>query len=287
MGMRDIMTRLREEDPDMARWIQRIRFWTTAIAVVAALALIAAVGSNVWNFGQDQHITNVHNEVTKFEKSSCAAAQANPTDRAAVHDCQLVRAAAERTANENVNCIPFLRAGYVCPKPGSPLAEERRAREIREAVGAHGDPSEPTAPAPPATEGGDATSAPTDSSQPGRHGGGAGDTRGTQDGHEPGMGGSGGAPLPGEHGSGSEDLSPPTPPASTSESATSTGAQTTERVTEVVHEPSPPSLPAPERAAAPVREAAGTVVGEFGGTVNGTVEGMTGKTCELTVLLCE
>lgn len=267
---------LREHDP---KYLRRRRWERRSVILVALLAVIAVVGAG---FAIASTI-KVENRVTKVEQSACADAQADPTDLKALHECQVIRAAAEHTANQNVNCIPFRRAGYICPKPGSPLAEEHRSREIREAVGPHGDaqtsatPATPTAPHTAAT-GGDATSSPhhTGSSQAGPHGSGGsrqvdGGSHGVKASPEK---------LPptagGEPGAGTS------PPASPAPSPSQQPSSTTTEPTETVVVPAAPE-------AAPVREglggvlngvgttveAAGATVEETGSTVNQTLEGVT------------
>lgn len=274
---------LREHDPKYLRrrgWERRGVILVAFLAVVAVAAAGFAVASAI----------KVEKRVTKVEQSACADAQADPTDLKALHECQVIRAAAERTANQNVNCIPFRRAGYICPKPGSPLAEQHRSREIREAVGPRGEVSAanagreaPTASRPEgAATGGDATTSPvhTGSSEPGTHGSGGsrqvdGGGHGVKESPEK---------LPptsgGESGAGTSPPAPTTPSPSQQSSTT-----TTERNETVV------VPPAPE--AAPVREGLGELVGGVGntvegvgGTVDGTVEGLTETTCSLAKLLC-
>lgn len=171
------------------------------------------------------------------------------------------------------------------PCKGARLAQERQRGEERTATKRQMK-NGPAAP-PAAPEAGDATtSAPTGSSQPGRHEGGSGHTGGTHDGHEPGKGGSGGAPVSGEHGSGGEDLPPP-PAASTSEGSTSTSATTTERTTETTVVETAPEAEAPVRTAAGgVVEALKPTVESLGETVGGTVEGVEATMCELGKVLC-
>jgi hypothetical protein len=255
---------LREHDPKYLRrrrWERRGVFLVAMLAVVAVGAAGFAVASAI----------KVERRVTKVEQSACADAQADPTDLKALHECQVIRAAAERTANQNVNCIPFLRAGYVCPKPGSPLAEERRAREIREAVGPRdaGAPArkEPaTSRAGGAPSGGDATSSPhTGSSQPGPHGSGGGS--------EHASGGSHHAPAPGEPGS-----APPSSPTSTTSPQPAASTERTSESTVVEA--------APEATAGGLTEGVGNTVEGLGETVGGTVEHVEATTCTLAKVLC-
>jgi hypothetical protein len=296
MPWRDIMARLRDQDPNFAREIQRLQYWSVAIAVVAAVALGGGVLAYIVNGQQGDAITNVHNDVTKFERSACSTAQVNPKNRKAIAECQVVRAAAERTANENVNCIPFVRAGYVCPKPGSPLAEEHRTRKKTHGADAPAKPpvapgrrNQAPEPSPPQADGTTSptrpsrSSPPPGSTHPSRH------ERAPTDPSRP-------APTSPHH-------SPTGSPAGRAPGASSPSATSSSSATAPSTPPveSQPPAPAPESSTPPptsspegpvtgavggVVESVGGVVESTGSTVTGTVAGVTEKTCEATGLLC-
>jgi hypothetical protein len=264
--MNDALRQAAAVDPDWARKESRRRMLLICVTVGALVAI---------GVGTIALVIGVHNEtrITHVERTACADAQADPTDNKAIHECQVVRAAAERTADQNVNCIPFRRAGYICPKPGSPLSEEHRAREIREAVNPRGEVAAPSA------ERGDATSAPTGHSIPAPGNGG-----GDESGVAAGGGGHKESPekLPPSHGGHGEAS-----PAPTSESPSqSTTTQTTER--EVVVEAAPPEA-APKPVGEGVKgvlESTGATVEGLGETVGVTVEGVEATTCTLAKVLC-
>lgn len=109
--MNDAIREAATVDPAWARAEQR-KLWLLK-AVTLAVLVALGIGTVALVFG-------IHNEtkLTKIEQTPCAK---DPNSRA----CQQLRAEVEEHANVRVNCIPFHRAGYECPKPGSALAEEQ------------------------------------------------------------------------------------------------------------------------------------------------------------------
>ena len=102
-------------------WVKRerrreLRFWGSL--VVAIIAIAGATYAVVVNKEQDTQITRIEPKVTKLEQTPCAK---DATSRA----CQKLRAEVEMAAGIQVTCIPFRRAGYLCPRPGSELAERQ------------------------------------------------------------------------------------------------------------------------------------------------------------------
>lgn len=280
MGMRDIMARLREEDPDMARWVARIRFVTTAIAVVACIALIAAVGSNVWNWGQDKNITNVHNEVTRFEKSACAKDPTHPSE-----ECEEIRRKVDRYESIVGACIIHQRVtgekGRNCPRLFVDIANEG-APESR--------PSDVS------PRGGDASQSPTSATQqpaPGSPAQPKVSPGGSTKTAPPPRDGSSSPGTSGGHSDGAPD-NPSSSAPSSSPGSSSSSTTVIERTTPAA--PTSPSSPAepvapvaPERVVPTLGEvvgSVGTTVEEVGATATGTVEGVTSKACEATGLLC-
>jgi hypothetical protein len=224
-------------------------------------------------------VIGFHNgtEITKVEHSAC---QVEPAGT----ECQQTKAESSKAANLRVTCIPFFKAGYPCPKPGSTTAERVARRQSLRAHPVQGSPTTPNeASVGSASPGGDATSAPTGHSEPAPGNGGPGEhgSSGSHHAAAPGDGGSHEAPAPVKSGSGGAPepgaAGPAASPAPTSSQSTSTS--TTERVESTVVE-----APAPE-APAPVRSAVGGVVEGVTGTVEettGTVnEVVGGVTCQL------
>lgn len=166
------------------------------------------------------------------------------------------------------------------PCAGARLAQERQRTNERGSAQRRSE--SPTATAPP--EAGDANSAPTGHSLPGRHEGGSsgGGTREL-------------APGDGGHKKSPENLSPPTAgesgaaaPAPTAPTSPGTSSSsTTERTTETTVVEGAPAPEAPVRqGAGAVLESVGGVVEETGGQVNEVVGGVTETTCSLAKLLC-
>jgi hypothetical protein len=254
--MNEALREAQAVDPEWAKKEGRRRAILGLLTVGVLVALAVGVPALVIGF---------HNgtEITQIQHSAC---QVEPSGE----ECQKAKAESSEAATLRTTCIPFFKAGYPCPKPGSTAAERQARRQSLRA-----DPAQATPP----TTGGDATSAPTGSSQPGRHDGGSGGgTDQPSRSHAPSVPHQSPPSVPGEHGGG-EDVPGPAPTAPpTATSSQSSSSSTTEHATE-----STVVETAPE---APVREAVGGVVEEVGSTVTGTVEGVTGTTCTLAKVLC-
>lgn len=98
--------------------VRKAKVGRVLLVVVAVAACVLGVYAVAVNVKQGSDITNVHNDVTKIEKTACAK-------DAFSEGCQDLRAEVERAANRLVTCIPFRKAGYQCPLPNSPLARAR------------------------------------------------------------------------------------------------------------------------------------------------------------------
>lgn len=112
------MAKIATLDPE---WVKRehrreLRFWGSLI--VAIIAIAGATYAVVVNKEQATQITRIEPKVTKLEQTPCAK---DATSTA----CQKLRAEVEKAAGVDVTCIPFRLAGYLCPRPGSVLAEEQ------------------------------------------------------------------------------------------------------------------------------------------------------------------
>jgi hypothetical protein len=68
-------------------------------------------------------------EITQVQHSAC---QADPAGQ----ECQTAKAESSEAANLHVTCIPFFKAGYPCPKPGSTAAERQAVRQGQAGSGA-------------------------------------------------------------------------------------------------------------------------------------------------------
>ncbi len=225
-------------------WVKRerrreLRFWGSL--VVAIVAIAGATYAVVVNKEQDTQITRIEPKVTKLEQTPCAK---DATSRA----CQKLRAEVEQAAGIQVTCIPFRRAGYLCPRPGSELANQQAS------VG--GDAQQPGSighqqPSPSPSGGGGSG---TEADKGGGHGSPA-----------PGHGGSGGPAAPA--GSGSAPAPAPT-------SSGSSGQQSTAVPPPVAEEHADHPLP---EAVEATGKAVGGVVEKAGGAAQGVVEGV-GKT---------
>lgn len=221
------MAKIATLDPD---WVKRehrreLRFWGSLI--VAIIAIAGATYAVVVNNEQATQITRIEPKVTKLEQTPCAK---DATSRA----CQKLRAEVEKAAGVDVTCIPFRLAGYLCPRPGSVLAE-RQARGGGDALQAgstgHQHPS-------PSSKGGGGN---------GKGGVGKGGGEGPT---SPGKGGSGGGSAPpGAGGEGNPSPEHPAPPANEAPKSQQGILPSTV-------------------------EAAGEVVGEAGEAVQATVEGV-------------
>lgn len=235
--------RVAELDPAYAkkeRWQAR-RFWGSLI--LAGIAITAATYAAVETQHNHDEITEVK---TRVEHSACQ-------ENAAGSECQQVKRESARAANIATTCIPFFKAGYPCPKPGSTAAQRQTQRQSQAGSGSAQDlNSGSDGEGEPASNGGGQALGPA---QPGTH-------------HPagPGQGGNsgGGAPATNEPGSGG----PSQGTAETSPPESSTG--------------SPAGLlPATVEA---VGKAGGEVVGKTGEAVQGSVEGLgAGVDCALSM----
>lgn len=94
------------------RW--RPAGWEIGVIAAVVIACAAIAGATVSFVTSQDAVTRV----TKIEQTPCGK---NPSGGA----CQKLRAEVEQAAGVGVTCVPFHKAGYVCPKPGSPLAKEK------------------------------------------------------------------------------------------------------------------------------------------------------------------
>jgi hypothetical protein len=264
--MNDALREAEAVDPKWARSEQR-KLWLLK-GITAAVLLALAVGTLSFVLGLNNRAEITHVEKT-VEHSACQVAPAGG-------ECQKAKAESAEAANLRVTCIPFFKAGYPCPKPGSTAASRQSRRQTRRAH---------------PIQGGGANSSPsTGHSQPAPGDGGIGD-HGSPD--------SGGAPLPGNGGShappapgnsGSEGARSPEAAAPAAQAAPSSSQQSSSTTTERIES----TVVQTEAEAAPVREGLGELVGGVGATVqgtgevvDGTVEGVTGTTCSLAKVLCQ
>jgi hypothetical protein len=102
--MNDALREAASVAPDWARSEHRKLWLLKAVTLGAVLAI--AIGTFAV-------VVNVHqgDQITKIEHSACAK-------NAASKECQDIRAEAAKAANLFVTCIPFHKAGYVCPLRG-------------------------------------------------------------------------------------------------------------------------------------------------------------------------
>lgn len=104
----------------VGKWLAETPAGRTAfrlsVLALATLCVGGAVFAIIVNFQQDQKITRV-------EHSAC---QADPDGR----ECQQTKLEAAKAASIYVTCVPFWKAGYPCPKPGSAAAKRRERREV-------------------------------------------------------------------------------------------------------------------------------------------------------------
>jgi hypothetical protein len=228
-------------DPDYfkAERKQTRRFWGSL--VIAIVAIVAATYAAV---GTRQNST----EITQIQHSAC---QVEPAGR----ECQQAKRESSQAASIATTCIPFFKAGYPCPKPGSTAAERQSRRQGQAGSGSAqelnsgsgGGEALPGAGAPvPSHQG--ATQTP-DPHQPAGH-----------PAHESPSNGGGGGSAPAEQGA-----------SQGSEGSASIEVPTTEQ-------------PAPETRHESVLESAGATVGEV---VSGAGHVVEATTCGLTgPLLC-
>ena len=265
-----------------------------AIGVVIVLQVLGIVlQAVVLNPTTQSNQTALNSQGTEIRAVACAQAestanafrfrQIGPNGKTESRDHFVTRMLAQQHTLEAAQHIGCTSA------KGFPPFEKQVARALHEIsviigadhthrpTSAASKPGSPdTSPVRTAAPGGDATSAQTGSSQPGRHEGGSG---GSEETHQPAHHHQ--APVSGEQGSGGEGV-PSTPPTkeASSTSSQSSSSQTTERVESTSVEKASPE------AAAPVGGAVGGVVEEAGAAVGGTVEGVEATTCSLAKVLC-
>jgi hypothetical protein len=94
--------------------------------VVRAVAGISifALGGAVWAVVGTAQNTK---EITQIQHSAC---QVDPAGR----ECQQTKREASLASNLAVTCIPFAKAGYPCPKPGSTVAK-RHSKGVTPSTG--------------------------------------------------------------------------------------------------------------------------------------------------------
>jgi len=256
------------------------RYGEAHVATVALVALglgVVLTAIAAYSFFNEK---SIEHRVTKVE-SPC---NIHPAGK----ECQGIKKRSDEKRSVASACV----LAYKLDKDGQLLrltkcpVEPGRQRKVEDAE----DRSSRRGPVAAADEpnGGDATSAPTGSSQPGRHDGGSSESGSTGDGeagrpshpHQP--------KVPSEPSHGGEAVPPTAPSKESSESSSSTSTTTTERTKETVVE-------APAEAEPPVRtssgleavtESVGKTVEGLGETVGGTVEGVEATTCQLAKLLC-
>ncbi len=158
--MNALHAQIADLDPD---WVKRehrreIRFWVSL--GVAILAIAAATWAVVKNGEQDRQITQVQHSACEVDAGG--------------RECQKTRRESSRAANIATTCIPFWKAGYRCPKPGSPAAERELQTNSKEVQNLEqgGDQPQATAPAgdtegvKPPKEGSDGKAAPHNPASP-------------------------------------------------------------------------------------------------------------------------
>jgi len=249
MTLAEKIAHIAKDDPKFARSVKRLRMASWLFGLGALLALAFSIWAVAVNFFQSADITNVHNDVTRIQKTPCSRHPAQPSQA-----CEELRQALAASESIVAECIAHQRVegtrGRNCKRfyvdvdlGGAPELQHQGGDAHQTGSTGHQQPS-------PSPSGG----------------GGSGTEAGKGGGHvapAPGSGGGGGpspaadggrapAAAPASGGSGGQQSSaPPPPPAS--EAADS--------------EPHP----LPEAV-----EAAGGAVGETGEAAQGVVEG-TGK----------
>jgi hypothetical protein len=246
------------------RTVRRLVPFAILTVVFAALLYRAEHKAETGISHVDQHVTEITSPCLRYGPGS--------------RQCKRSFEAAVATIDHAEACAVLRKAGLrVESCRGAHLASERR----RAHEAAAREPATPSR-APAAPEGGDATSAPTGHSLPGRYEGGSSGGGSS----EVGTGGVGVKESP-------EKLPPPSggsgeaAPAPTAPSSPGTSSPATERTTETPVEERSPAPEAPIRQGAGVLlESVGRVVEETGGRVDEVVGGVTGTTCELAKVLC-
>jgi hypothetical protein len=119
--MNKLLTRVAEVDPDFAKSLRRNQILSYAFAFVAILAIAGAAWAVGVNFNQSSDITRVQHSACQVD--------------AAGQECQQTKREAARAANLVTTCIPFWKAGYPCPKPGSTAAQRQVRRQAQAGSG--------------------------------------------------------------------------------------------------------------------------------------------------------
>jgi hypothetical protein len=122
--MNDALREAARVDPDWAKKEARRQFVLKATVAGTLLALAIGAVSFVLSYHDAERITRV-------EQSACQV-------DAAGRECQKTKAEASRAASIAVTCIPFFRAGYPCPKPGSTAAQRQSKRHAQSGSGSAG-----------------------------------------------------------------------------------------------------------------------------------------------------
>lgn len=99
---------------------QTRRFWGSLL-----MAIVSIIGATYAAVETHQNST----EITQIQHSAC---QVEP----AGHECQQAKRESSRAASIATTCIPFFKAGYPCPKPGSTAAERQARRKGQAGSGA-------------------------------------------------------------------------------------------------------------------------------------------------------
>jgi hypothetical protein len=109
----------------IGRWLAETQAgratFRVCVLALATLCVGGAIFAIIVNFGQEARITRV-------EHSACQK-------DAASHECQQTKREAARAANLVTTCIPFWKAGYPCPKPGSTAAQRQVRRQAQAGSG--------------------------------------------------------------------------------------------------------------------------------------------------------
>lgn len=135
--MNDALKAAATVDPDWAKKEQR-RQWLVKVTVAGTL-LALAVGAIAFVLAHRDA-----ERITRVEQSACQ-------ENAGSYECQHTKLEAEKKANLRTTCEPFFKAGYACPKPGSPAAERQRRRQAQAESGSaphNGGSDGATAPTP-------------------------------------------------------------------------------------------------------------------------------------------
>jgi hypothetical protein len=236
--MNDALREAARVDPEWAKKEARRQFILKVTVAGTLLALAIGAVSFVLSYHDAERITHV-------EQSACQV-------DAKGHECQQTKAESSRAASIATTCIPFFKAGYPCPKPGSSAAERQAKRQAQAGSGSAAG----------LNSGSDGARAPQGASAPGE---------------APATGHHHGSPPPSAPHHHTGHPSSPEPPGAGS-APTSAPAPTASAPSTPSAAPSSPSSPSESQTAStptapshPVTESVGHVVEEVGSTVNGTL----------------